>query len=555
MSSADTQIIEPTVQIDSVAIGLQKDTNTNNAINLSKLDMTEDEYLFVGEKTYDVQDPSRTLYNFIVNKRGISIDASRHTTNNLNNNTSLFVGNNIVCNGAIIAKSLHLDNISISSSDPVSASMVSNIITIASTLTNSQPFKSGFITNDIPDISGTIYENVENVFTTKYVTLGGMDNTYKNTHPLNIVSYANNKFDSMQIALRNEVNTGDDATMFNIGIIGGNSKSPAIISTSVGMPLEFHVSQSSNVINNLYGDVSLPVYNTALGNLPAMTIDENRNVGIGTNKNNEISFNKYILKQGNIVDVIPETGKPRLEVIGVSKFDKIVSKDFITNTYKNIDDIYIRKDGFGALNASQIGGGAFQGETYNFNNNVNIARVLNTSNINVSQDAIVKNLTSKRITVTEESIFRGNVSFKDDVIFDGPNKVTVKNLNVENIFVYGQPVSLTNINGGIGSSSDYGMQLINSNISFPKKLGIGFQASDGFDGMLNIIKDDVLFDDTFDIYMKSTVDSIDYKTNIGRLHRLDFTDNSLIINTNRVQGKKIIYIFTHLQIYHNLQII
>jgi len=538
MSSVDTQIIEPTVQIDSVAIGLQKDVNTNNAINLSKLDMTDDEYLFVGEKTFNVEDPSQTLYNLIVNKRGISIDSSRNTTNNLDNNTSLYTGKNIVCNGAIIAKSLHLDNIRISSTEPVTASMVSNIITIASTLANTQPFKSGFITYDIPDVSKTIFENVENIFTTKYVTLGAMDNTYKNTHPLNIVSYANNNFDSMQIAIRNEVNTGDGSSMLNIGIIGGNSISPAIISTSVGMPLEFHVSQSSNVINNLYGNESLPVYNTALNNLPAMTIDENRNVGIGINKNNEIIFNKHTLISGNIVVVNPESIKPRLEVIGISKFDNIVSKDFITGTYKNIDDIYIRKDGFGALNASQIGGGVFQGENYNFNNNVNIARVLTTSNINVSQDAIIKNLTSKRITVTEESIFRGNVSFKNDVIFDGPNKVTVKNLNVENIFVYGQAVSLANINSGTGSSSDYGMKLINSNISFPKKIGIGFQASDGFDGMLNIIKDNVLFDDTFDIYMKSTIDAIDYKTNIGRLHRLDFTDNSLIINTNRVQGKK-----------------
>jgi len=538
MSSVDTQIIEPTVQIDSVAIGLQKDVNTNNAINLSKLDMTDDEYLFVGEKTFNVENPSQTLYNLIVNKRGISIDSSRNTTNNLDNNTSLYTGKNIVCNGAIIAKSLHLDNIRISSTEPVTASMVSNIITIASTLANTQPFKSGFITYDIPDVSKTIFENVENIFTTKYVTLGAMDNTYKNTHPLNIVSYANNKFDSMQIAIRNEVNTGDGSSMLNIGIIGGNSISPAIISTSVGMPLEFHVSQSSNVINNLYGNESFPVYNTALNNLPAMTIDENRNVGIGINKNNEIIFNKHTLISGNIVVVKPESIKPRLEVIGISKFDNIVSKDFITGTYKNIDDIYIRKDGFGALNASQIGGGVFQGENYNFNNNVNIARVLTTSNINVSQDAIIKNLTSKRITVTEESIFRGNVSFKNDVIFDGPNKVTVKNLNVENIFVYGQAVSLANINSGTGSSSDYGMKLINSNISFPKKIGIGFQASDGFDGMLNIIKDNVLFDDTFDIYMKSTIDAIDYKTNIGRLHRLDFTDNSLIINTNRVQGKK-----------------
>jgi len=537
MSSDNTEVTVPTVQIDSVAIGLQKDTNTNNAINLSKLDMTQDEFLFVGEKTYDI-DPSKTLYNLIVNKRGISIDASRNTTNNLNTNTSLFVGNNIVCNGAVIAKSLHLDNIRISSTEPVTATMVTDIIRIASSLTNSQPFKTGFITNDIPDATRTIFENVENVFTSKYITLGAMDNTHKNTHPLNIVSYANNNFDNLQIAIRNEVNTGDNKSMFNVGIIGGNSKSPAIISTSVGMPLEFHVSQSSNVINNLYGNSSLPVYNTALNNLPAMTIDENRNVGIGTNKNNQINFNKYNINQDNIVNFNQESGRPRLEVIGISKFDNIVTKDFITNTYKNIDDIYIRKNGFGVLNASQIGGGIFRGESYNFTNNVNITRVLTTSNINVSQDAIIKNLTSTRITVTDESIFRGNVTFKNDVIFDGPNKVTVKNLNVENIFVYGQAVSLTNINGGSGTANDYGMKLINSNISFPKKLGIGFQSSDGFDGMLNIIKDNVLFNDTFDIHMKSTIDAIDYKTNIGRLHRLDFTDNSLIINTNRVQGKK-----------------
>ena len=539
MSSTDTQTSIPIVQIDSVAIGLQKDEITKDAFNISKLDMSEEEYLFVGEKIYNTEDTSRTIYNLIVNKRGISIDASRNTTNNLDTNTSLYTANNIVCDGAIIAKSLHLENITISPSNPVTETMITELINVSSTLANAQPFRTGFITNNIPDITNTIYEDVVNVYSTKYLTLGVKDNTYKNTHPLNIVSYANNKFNSMQIAIRNEVNAVEGPSMLNIGIIGGNYKSPAIISTSVGMPLEFHVSQSSNVINNLYGDVSLPVYDTTMDNLPAMTIDENRNVGIGTNTNAEITFNKYTINALSVIDISQVLAKPRLQVIGISKFDNIVFKDYNTGIYKNIDDIYIRKNGFGTLNASQIGGGIFQGETYNFSNNVNIAKALSTSNIVVSHGAIINNLTSEKITVTEEAIFRGNVSFKDDVIFDGDNNITIKNLNVENIFVYGQAVSLTNLNSQGEITTDYGMELINGNVSFPKKIGVGFQESDGFSGMLNIVKDDdVLYDDTFDIHMKSTVDTIDYKTNIGRLHRLDYTDNSFIINTNKVIGKK-----------------
>jgi len=540
MSSIDAQVIEPTVQIDSVAIGLQKDSDTKNAINLSILDMTEDEYLFIGEKTHTAE-PSHTIYNFIVNKRGITIDASRDTTNNLATNTSLYTGNNIVCDGAIIAKSLHLENITISSDDPVTATMVSNIINISSVLANSQPFKTGFVTKDIPDISNEIFENVENVYSTKYLTLGVKDSTYKNTHPLNIVSYANNNFDSMQIAIRNEVNIDDGPSTMNIGIIGGNTKSPAIISTSIGMPLEFHVSQSSNVINNLYGDVSLPVYDIEIGNLPAMTIDENRNVGIGINKNSEIIFNRYNNTSGNIISINQETEKPRLEVIGISKFDEIVSKDFMTDTYKNIDDIYIRKDGFGSLNASQIGDGNFQGKKYIFNSNIEIKHSLTTSNITVSYDAIIEDcLTSTKLIIKEESLFRGEATFNTNVIFNGTDTVNIKNLNVENFYIDDVLVSMTNINEVSGSTvnNDFGMILTNNNVSFPKKIGIGFDNTDGFNGMFNIIKNDLLFNDTFDIFMKSTIEAIDYETNIGRLHRLDYTDNSLIINTNKVQGKK-----------------
>ena len=77
----------------------------------------------------------------------------------------------------------------------------------------------------------------------------------------------------------------------------------------------------------------------------------------------------------------------------------------------------------------------------------------------------------------------------------------------------------------------------NCNISFPKKMAIGLTDSDGFDGVLNIIKDDVTTSNNFDITMKNTVEGKEYYANIGRLSRLDYSDNSLIFNTNKVIGK------------------
>ena len=86
---------------------------------------------------------------------------------------------------------------------------------------------------------------------------------------------------------------GVEVSVF-LGSIGGFT---AIISTTKGVPLEFHVSRSSADINMAYGTKSFPIYNTT--NIPAMTIDANNNVGIGTNN----PLYKLHVKLGTLNDV------------------------------------------------------------------------------------------------------------------------------------------------------------------------------------------------------------------------------------------------------------
>ena len=562
MSYLINDITNPTIQIDSVAIGLQLN-DEDEAKNLSKIDLKKyEEFLVVGEKTYinDTEDTKNTKWNFIVNDNGVAINTSRNLANDkLKLDTSLFVDKNIHCSGIIKAAGLQFSNIILDNTDLITCNLVKSFITTATQLAATQPFKTSIYSTDYNNIYNNSY-NIANLFTPNYVTFGGEVDTYNNTNPLNIVTTPNNKFNNMHISIRNDTNNDyNEPVRMCMGIIGGYKESPAIISTTRGVPLEFHVSKSAENIEESYGNYATPTY-INYSNIPAMTIDANHNVGIGTNISTKYIYNIKILQNDKILENLNKEDHAKLDVKGLVAFENILIKDYVTGTYKHTDDIYIRNKGAGVLNATQINEGNFTGSQYFFNNNLTVDNLFTAKNVNVANDIIIQNNTKTgSLNVEEDSIFSGDVSFGGNVNFLNTNMLNVKNvnLNVENdIFINNKrvlPLDLTDpttgytkvINDDNGSnfifmyvSSNIAYLDANCNVSFPKKLGLGLNPNDTFDGVLNIIKDDIATSNSFDILLKNTVANKVYVANIGRLARLDYNDNSLIINTNSVVGKK-----------------
>ena len=552
MSFIGNEGIEPIIQLDSVGIGLKLDTD-GNAINLEDLDLDANEYLVVGEKThYPGEDNQRnTKWSLLVNNNGVAVNTSRNIANlHLNSNTSLFVDKNIYCAGIVRAAGLKLNNIEILNGDPLTSSLIEQFIISANEISANQTFQAGeSITYN--DVYNYKYD-IDNVFTTNFVTLGGHVDTYNNTHPLNIVSTANNKFNSMHIAIRNDTNNEEEPTKFAIGIIGGSNISPAIISTTRGTPLEFHISKSSSDIDELYGSNAIPIY-TNSNQYPALAIDENNNVGIGTNRTNTRDFTRKTLHNGEIKDEDVIKEEIKFQVNGVSCFDEILMYDYYTNSHKALDDIYIRSSGISVINTTQISGGDFLGDSYNFSN-IGVNNLLTTNELKVNTDVNVDNqIQTELLIVNNMANFTGKVNFDNEVNFTNSESININKLKVTNDIYIGNrkiiPIDIddtttgngTYIRGDDGSnflflyvSSNIATLDANSNVSYPNKLALGLTNTGGFDGVLNIIKDDDTTSNTFDITLKNK----EYYANIGRLSRLNIIDNSLILNTNKVIGKK-----------------
>ena len=551
MSYLANDITAPLIQIDSVAIGFQLD-GENEARNINSLDLNKDEFLAVGEKTYIPGDTSNTKWSLLVNSQGTSVNASRNLAReSLTLDTSLYVDKNIHCSGIIKAAGLELNNIRIDNTTTITSNLIREFIVKTNDLVVSQPFQTGYITN-YNNLYNINYD-VKNVYTPNFVTFGGHIDTYKNTHPLNIVTTPNNKFSSMHISIRNDTNNDEEPSRMCIGMIGGCNISPAIISTTRGVPLEFHISTSSENIDAAYGTKAFPIYNS--NNVPAMTIDANNNVGIGTNNTTQKNYYKKVFANNNTTTE-ERFGKPKLEVKGLSTFEDILLHDYYTNTYKHLDDIYIRGTGLGVLNATQINGGDFTDSLYRFNNNLSVLKQLNAGNVNIANNATVGcNLTTDILNVNEHSTFDGTVAFNNDVNFDSVQNININNLNINNdLFINNKRVTPLNTNDtftgnfekSIVDGSNYLFVYVSSNIAsldancnvnFPNKMGIGLTNTDGFDGVLNIIKNDITTSNNFDILLKNTIENKTYIANIGRLSRLDYNDNSLIFNTNKVPGK------------------
>ena len=532
---------EPVLKVDSIGIGI------TTFSDIEQLSLSDKEYLVVGDRhgTPNYSNQYDTKWNMYVNHEGVAINTSRNVSSNYRDpNASLYINRNIQCDGMINAHGIQFSNISISG--VIGSNTIVDLITNINILSQSQPFRTGIATyfNNIYDLQ---YQ-VQNIYTPNYLTLGGLVDTNYNQHPLNINSTPNNDFNNIHFAMRNDTynDTTRELSKFSIGIIGGSNKSPAVISTTRGMPLEFHVNKSSVEMNTLYNRNAIPTYlNDA--QLPAMTIDENGNVCIGRNKAANITYYKNVLENGVSTNILL-TKQTAFDVKGASKFDDIIIYDNYANTYKHIDDVYIRADGVGIIRPSQITEGTFYGSNYIFNN-VSLNNRLTTKYITTSDMLNAANINADNILINNSATFNGNISFQNT------NELSMNSLNIANeLLIGGLRVSPINIKDtALGyttiSSAEDGSNYFftyvhsnianldaNQNISFPNKMSLGPNTSDGITGVLNIYKNSSS-NNNFEIVLQERVNTNKFVANIGRLSHLDFYDNSLIINTNNISGK------------------
>jgi hypothetical protein len=533
---------EPVLKVDSLGIGITAFSD------IEQLALSDKEYLVVGDRhgTPNYSNQYDTKWNMYVNHEGVAINTSRNVSSNYRDpNASLYINRNIQCDGMINAHGIQFSNISISG--VIGSNTIVDLIQNINILSQSQPFRTGIATyfNNIYDLQYL----VQNIYTPNYLTLGGLVDTSYNQHPLNINSTPNNDFNNIHLAMRNDTynDTTKELSKFSIGIVGGSNKSPAVISTTKGMPLEFHVNKSSAEMNLLYNRNAIPTYlNDA--QQPAMTIDENGNVCIGRNKAANVLYYKNVLENGVSTNILL-TKQTAFDVKGASKFDDIIIYDNYANAYKHIDDVYIRADGVGIIRPSQITEGIFYGSNYIFNN-ISLNNRLTTKYITTSDMLNAANINADNILINNSATFNGTINFQNT------NELSMNSLNVVNdLLIGGLRVSPINIKDtALGyttiSSSEDGSNYFftyvhsnianldaNQNISFPNKMSLGPNTSDGIAGVLNIYKNSSS-NNNFEIVLQERVNTNKYVANIGRLSHLDFYDNSLIINTNNIDGKK-----------------
>ena len=539
------QDTEPIVKIDSLGIGI------NTIQNIQNLNLNDNEYLVIGDGQGNTNNNSNlidTKWNMYVNHEGVAINTSRFITSNYRQpNTSLYVNRNIHCDGIINAHGIQFSNISISGE--IGSNAIIDLIKNINILSESQPFKTGVVT-----YFNNLYDRqypVNNIYTPNYLTLGGLVDTNYNQHPLNINSTPNNDFNNVHIALRNDTYNyaTNELSKLSIGIIGGSNISPAVISTTKGMPLEFHVNKSADEINSLYTREAIPRY-TKDSDYAAMTIDYNGNVCIGKNKAENVVYYKNILING-VSSNESFTNPTRLDVKGVSKFDDIIVFDNFANDYKHIDEVYIRANGAGSIRPSQITAGTFTGLSYSFNM-LDIRETLTAKNINATATVGAQNMNVQDMLVTNSATFRGTTNFVNTTA------LSMNRLNIENDLMIGgirvNPINISDETLGYttitsttnNNNNKYFFTYVHSNIanldanrniSFPNKLSVGPNKGEGFTGTVNVFKTHSS-NNNFEVILQEKVNEDKFIANIGRLSYLDFYDNSLLINTSKIRNKK-----------------
>ena len=283
--------------------------------NLYNLDLRNNEYLVVGQRNnINPNNSLETEYNMIVNNNGVAINATRKEL--LETSAGLLINNDIICRGTIIACNLKLNDISFA--NDITSSKLTQLI---NSVNSNQLFFNGYSSNLI-----------NNIYTPNYLCLGNYASTYSNSHLLKISDSPNGDAENLQFAIYNNINNQFESARFSIGMLGFSQYSPVNLSTTEGMPIEFHISKNSKDLTDLYSNgLGLPDYSYC--NYPQLSIDTNNCVNINKDKcENPIIIN-------NISSI------PQFYVNGYALISNIYTYDKFFSSNLRLDDIYIRKNG------------------------------------------------------------------------------------------------------------------------------------------------------------------------------------------------------------------
>ena len=588
------------IEIRNLGIGL---------IDTQYLDLDTREYLVIGDtyhndetvlevgqqhttywSNYGLMLPRDIKYSMIVNNSGIGINTSRNQLDSnfaFNSKSGIYIENgDIICRGTISANNLRILNdegIPYNFNDIINSNnFINDFVTAINSNNTIAKFTQGWVAN----IPGTDI-NKNNIYTNNYINIGASSiDTVNNLHPINIVSSTvNGTMENIHIAIKNKAMSQpniylnsdvpdekiiiNEPSSFKMGIIGNSDLSPAIISTTKGMPLEFHISKPSIEINKLYNpdnsyiipSLDTPLYSDSIiSNYPAMTITNDGSISIGKNKIDIFTSNNININS-------------KLQVSGAALFDKIYIKDYKSSSDLNpnileLDDIYFRKIGLN-ISTNQIAPGEFADGNYKFKNNLEIDNdlIVNNNLIINKELTIQSNLNANKMTLSNLNIessdsskfncpveFKKIVTYEDDVTVSGDifyHGYRLNALNIEKMqnlidkgdgtfeTEFGSNLTQTDIEGNVilyyGINSDSSIRISNSNLAIPGRLGIGVTDIESYNENQLTIKNHDLSKFEISIEDSNSLDeTILNKTFMGHITlNKNNNDKSFIINTSQ----------------------
>eukprot|EP00960_Hanusia_phi_P058490 763905-Hanusia_phi.AAC.1 len=359
-------------------------------------------------------------FSIIGGKHGLAINATRQQASEMTG-VGLFVDDNIYLTGTLYASNIHILGNNINDSN------VEKIISAINDYT--LPIQS----------SGLIDSILYNYYMPDFLTIGTLNDSINNRNALNITRRANNSISNIQLAIRNQTDNvqTQEISEFLIGTVGDSGEAPAILMTSIGKSLEFHISRNRHDIdiaynNNLDYYSNVPNYSNIP--IPAAVIDTQGCLNINDTNALDIAY--------NIDFDVTLSNTTRLNVNGLAYMHDIITYDYFSQDIKHLNDIYVRKEGF-TLYTHQLYPGEFAAGPFLFTCNVTIPTLEVThdlivhSNVLFAADFTIQDTSSNSFHVMTDSFFNKQTYIDDATCYNldisGSLQKNGSNLNVTDI--------------------------------------------------------------------------------------------------------------------------
>lgn len=497
------------IKVDSLGIGLSE--ASNEYMNLS-----ENQYLIVGQFETTRNDNNSTGYNLIVDHEGVAIRTSVQDRQNQPNEYALYVDGDTYITGRMITSNLLV----LGGSDGGEGFMQGEGFWNLATFPNGQI-------------------DIGNLYYPDKITLGNNFQARSNTHTLNVSRAADRTIDHAQINIDNT----QDAQL-RIGILGISRESPAVINTPPSTRLEFHMGRDQSYfapryMGERFEEVTNPITNdksnvimpdplnvpdyTSIENSPHMMIDEDGNVGVHTSFIPTIDFELRTRHPTRPTEIgyFPYSDTPCLYVSKTSYACNILMWDYESASVKHIDELYVRRLGV-TIRADQILPGAFAPGSYTFVSNVSINgppderyKLKVYGDANFANDIYVDGTTNANHLVANDAIMLDIASFCNDV-FMNRDVIVNQSLRVRGqLFVEalsntptGETVQTWNLIDFAAARPGYSnINIMGTGINTPGRLGVGIDptgtwTSDEVNHQMTIVKRDAfstLFPNMFEM--------------------------------------------------------